>query len=123
MQHWHSLKSCKTTQRRRDAAGELILFQVQVPAGHANSHGVTPLKLTDAPPHPASRPQRVAAQHIASIKSNQIKSNQIKSNQIKSNQINQINQIKSNQIKIKTNVKKSQSVHCMLSLARSTVCE
>jgi hypothetical protein len=56
----HSPKQLKAAQRRRDAAGELIAVQVQLPAGHTNSHRVTPWHPTP-PPTPASRPQRIAA--------------------------------------------------------------
>jgi hypothetical protein len=67
----HSLQSCQAAQRRRDAAGELVAEQVQRPAGHTNSHRVTPWHPTL--PTPASRPQRIASQRsaahcIASIK-------------------------------------------------------
>jgi hypothetical protein len=71
----HSLQSCQAAQRRRDAAGELVVVQVQLPAGHTNSHRVTPSHPTP-PSTPASRPQRIAAQRIASIKSSQMKTSQ-----------------------------------------------
>jgi hypothetical protein len=54
----HSLQSCQAAQRRRDAAGELVVAQPQPPAGHTNSHRVTPWHPTPPPP-PASRPRRI----------------------------------------------------------------
>jgi hypothetical protein len=69
----HSRQSCQAAQRRRDAAGELVVAQVQLPAGHTNSHRVTPWHPT---PTPASRPQRISAHRIASIKSTQMKDSQ-----------------------------------------------
>jgi hypothetical protein len=71
----HSLQSCQAAQRRRDAAGELVSAPVQPPAGHTNSHRVTPWHPTP-PPTPASRPQRIAAPRIASIKYSQVKASQ-----------------------------------------------
>jgi hypothetical protein len=49
----HSPKSCQAAQRRRDAAGELVVVQVQPPAGHTISHRVTPWHPTP-PPTPAA---------------------------------------------------------------------
>ena len=72
----HSRQSCQAAQRRRDAAGECVVVQVQVPAGHTNSHRVTRWHPTP-PPTPASRPQHhSAAQRIASIKSSPTKASQ-----------------------------------------------
>ncbi len=68
----HSRQSCQAAQRRRDAVGELVATQVQMPAGHTNSHRVTPWHPTP-PPTPASRPQHISAHRIASSKSNQVK--------------------------------------------------
>ncbi len=69
----HSRQSCQATQCRRDAAGELVVAQPQVPAGHMNSHRVTPLQPTPPPrrPQPAARN---AFYRIASHSINQIKS-------------------------------------------------
>jgi hypothetical protein len=66
----HSHQSCQAAQRRRDAAGELVVVQVQLPAGHTNSHRVTPWHPTPTPT-PASRPQRISAHRIAPIKPNE----------------------------------------------------
>jgi hypothetical protein len=52
----HSPKIRQAGQRRRDAAGELVAAQVQLSAGHTNSHRVTPWHPTPPPPTPASRP-------------------------------------------------------------------
>jgi hypothetical protein len=71
----HSRQRRQASQRRRDAAGELVAVQVQPPAGHTNSHRVTPWHPTP-PPTPASRPQRIAAHHIASIESSRMKASQ-----------------------------------------------
>jgi hypothetical protein len=71
----HSRQSCQAAQRRRDAAGEMVATQPQCPAGHTNSHRVTPWHPTP-PPTPASRPQRISAHRIASIKSSQLKASQ-----------------------------------------------
>jgi hypothetical protein len=71
----HSLQSCLAAQRRRDAAGELVAVQVQPPAGHTSSHRVTPCHPALSPT-PASRPQRIAAQRIPSIKSSQMGASQ-----------------------------------------------
>jgi hypothetical protein len=51
----HSLQSSQVAQCRRDAAGELVAVQVQRPAGHTNSHRITPWQPTPRPT-PASRP-------------------------------------------------------------------
>jgi hypothetical protein len=73
----HSRQSCQAAQRRRDAAGELVAVQEQLPAGHTNNHRVTPWQPT-LPLTPASNAaqrsasqritaQRITAHHIASI--------------------------------------------------------
>jgi hypothetical protein len=69
----HSPQRRQAAQRRRDAAGELVVVQGQPPAGHTNSHRVTPWHPTP-PPTPASRPRRISAHRIASIKSSQMTS-------------------------------------------------
>ena len=69
----HSLQSCQAAQRRRDAAGELVVVHVKRPAGHTISHRVTPWHSTPRPA-PASLPQRISAHRIASIKSSQMTS-------------------------------------------------
>jgi hypothetical protein len=69
----HSQQSCQAVQRRWDAAGELVVAQDQHPAGHTNSHRVTPWHPTPHPT-PASRPQRISAHRLASIKSSQMAS-------------------------------------------------
>jgi hypothetical protein len=51
----HSLQNCQAAQRRRDAARELVVVQVQKPARHTNSHRVTPCHPTPTPT--ASRPR------------------------------------------------------------------
>jgi hypothetical protein len=66
----HSRQSCQIAQRRRDAAGECVVAQVQPPAGHTNSHRVTPW-------HPTP-PQTPAAHRIASI---ELESSQKKASQ------------------------------------------
>jgi hypothetical protein len=70
----HSPQSCQAAQRRRDAAGQLVAVQVQLPAEHTNSHRVTPWHPTT--PTPASHPRRIAAQRIAAIKSSQTRASQ-----------------------------------------------
>jgi hypothetical protein len=65
----HSLKSCQAAQRRRDGAGEFVAAEVQVPAGHTNSHRVTPWHPTPTPT-PASRTWRIPHHNIKQIKSN-----------------------------------------------------
>jgi hypothetical protein len=71
----HSHQSCQAAQRRRDAAGELVAEQAQRPAGHTNSHRVTPWHPTPYPT-PASHPQRTAAHRTTSTKSSQMKASQ-----------------------------------------------
>jgi hypothetical protein len=71
----HSRQISQAAQRPWDAAGELVVVQLQPPAGHTNSHRVTPWHPTP-PPTPASRPQRIASHRIASIKSSQMKASQ-----------------------------------------------
>jgi hypothetical protein len=72
----HSLQSCQAAQRRRDAARELVVVQVHEPAGHSISHRITPWHPTP-PPNPASRPQRISAHSIASIKSRRMKASHL----------------------------------------------
>jgi hypothetical protein len=71
----HLQQSSQAAHRPRDAVGELVAVQLQVPAGHTNSHRVTPCHPTP-PPTPASRPQRIATLRIPSIKSSQMKASQ-----------------------------------------------
>jgi hypothetical protein len=71
----HSLQSCQAAQRRRDAAGQLVVVQIQLPAGHTNSHRVTPWH-----PTPLPDPIQSTATHLSSSHSiNQIKSNESQS--------------------------------------------
>jgi hypothetical protein len=64
----HSPKIRQAAQRRRDAARELVAPQLQLPAGHTNSHRVTPWHPT-LTPNAARRPQRISAHRFVSIKS------------------------------------------------------
>jgi hypothetical protein len=68
----HSRQSSQAAQRRRDAAGELVAAQPQLPAGHTISHRVTPWHPTP-PPTPARPPatHRSASHSINHIKSNE----------------------------------------------------
>jgi hypothetical protein len=67
----HSRQSCQAAQRRRDAAGELVVVQPQHPAGHTNSHRHT------MAPDAAADPSQPPATHLSSSHSiNQVKSNE-----------------------------------------------
>jgi hypothetical protein len=66
----HSRQSSQVAQRGRDAAGELVAVQSQGPAGHMNSHRITPWHPTLLT-LPASRPPHQPIAAIAQHQSHQ----------------------------------------------------
>jgi hypothetical protein len=54
-------QSCQAAQRRRDAARELVVVQVQVPAGHTSRHTMAP----DAAAEPSHSPTtHISSSHV-----------------------------------------------------------
>jgi hypothetical protein len=70
----HSPQSCQVAQRRRDAVGELVAVQLQVPAGHTISHRVTPWHPTPPPTQPAARNASQRSHDTNQVKSNESQS-------------------------------------------------